>query len=314
MTRDGRQKPDLTAPGTAIGSTTSFDVSHPCPAPPAGSEFLDDGMNHRMRSGTSLSAPHVTGAVALLLQKFGAWNPGQVKAYLQTRALVDGFTGAVPSKDWGYGKLNLGDLIDPEVHVVSPNGGETEPMGGTVSLTWTASDALGSVTGVDLQLSRSGPGGPFENIALAVPNTGTYDWTVTGPTTSSAYLRVIAHDTNANVGSDLSDAAFDIIGPLSVPGDDAPAPTFALARLSPNPTSGGTQVGFAVPRESRVRLSIHDLQGRTVAVLMDGIVPAGHHRATWEGRLGGSRAPAGLYFVCYDTPEGQFVRRLAVAH
>ncbi len=313
LTRDGRMKPDLVAPGSAIGSTTSFDVPHTCPPSPTGSEFLDDGMNHRMLSGTSLSAPHVTGAVALLLQKFGAMTPGQVRTYLQAHALADGFTGGVPSKDWGYGKLRLGDLIDPTVQVVYPNGSESQLEGQVMSLAWTASDSLGSVASVDLQLSRTGPGGPFEDIALGIPNSGTYDWTVTAPTTSAAYLRVVAHDTDANVGSDLSDAAFNIVGPTGVPGDGAPIPAFALARLSPNPTSGETQVGFAVPHESRVRLSIHDVQGRTVAVLIDGVVPTGHHRVAWKGGLGDARAPAGLYFVCYDTPEGRLVKRLAMA-
>jgi subtilisin family serine protease len=313
MTRDGRQKPDLVAPGIAIGSTTSFDVAHSCPAPPTGSELLNDGMNHRMMSGTSMSAPHVTGAVALLLQKFGAMTPAQVKSYLQTHALVDGFTGAVPSKDWGYGKLKLGDLIDPMVHVVYPNGSETRAINETIALTWSASDSLGVVEGVDLQLSRSGPAGPFENLALGITNSGSYNWNVTGPTTSSAYLRVSAHDTNANVGRDLSDAAFSIVGPVDVPDGHPPVSAFALDRPSPNPTPGQTHVDFELPRESRVRISVHDVQGRAVAVLVDGLVTAGRHRTTWEGRVSGSRAPPGLYFVCFDTPAGRLVRRLAVA-
>src|SRR6185503_5986183 len=65
-TRDGRTKPDLVAPGTAIASATTFDIPHTCPGAPAGSELLADGMNHRMMGGTSMAAPHVAGAVALL--------------------------------------------------------------------------------------------------------------------------------------------------------------------------------------------------------------------------------------------------------
>jgi subtilisin family serine protease len=314
-TRDGRQKPDLVAPGTAVGSTTSFDIPHACPVAPAASEFLNDGMNHRMLQGTSMSAPHVTGAVALLLQVRGALTPQDVTTYLCTHARADGFTGTVPSKDWGYGKLDLGDLIVPVVQVVSPNGGEQVMPGETMTLGWTATDSPpGSVTAVDLQLSRTGPGGPFENLALGIANTGSFDWTVTDPITngSAAYLRVLAHDTNANVGLDLSDAAFTIAAPLAVGGGEPLA--FALGPVSPNPAPRGATIAFSVARESRVRLRVLDVQGRAVAVLADGVLHAGRHRVSWEGTRGGAPAPTGLYFVCYDTPEGRFVRRVALAH
>lgn len=308
-TRDGRQKPDLVAPGTAIGSTTCFDIAHTCPGTGV-SEFLNDGMNHRVMQGTSMSAPHVTGAVALLLQKRGALTPAQVTSYLQAHARADGFTGAVPSRDWGYGKLDLGDLVDPVVTVVSPNGGESLVSGEIATLAWTATDVGGSVASVDLQLSRSGPGGAFEDIALGIANTGTYDWTVTGPSTADAYLRVLAHDANANVGSGLSAASFTITGPVAV--EESGSAAFALSRVSPNPTSRGASIEFSLAREARVRLRVLDIQGRVEAVLADAVLHAGRHRMKWEGQPGGAPAPAGLYLVCYDTPAGRFVRRLAV--
>jgi subtilisin family serine protease len=312
-TRDGRLKPDLVAPGTAVGSATSFDLAHVCPAAPALSELLDDGMNHRVYSGTSLSAPHVTGAVALLMQKFGAMTPAQIKSYLRTHALTDGFTGTVPSKDWGYGKLGLGDLVDPVAHVVQPNGGEILAQDEVVRLNWTATDALGGVTGVDLQLSRTGPAGPFENIAVGVPNSGSHSWTVTAPATGGydGYLRVVAHDGNGNTGIDLSDGGFAIAGPVGVGDGEAP-PAFALSGVIPNPTAGAAQVEFSLARESHIRLAIVDIQGRTITVLAEGFRPAGRHHAAWDGRRGGTPVPAGLYFVCYDSPGGRIARRLVV--
>jgi hypothetical protein len=265
-----------------------------------------------MFQGTSMSAPHVTGAVALLLQKFGAMTPQNVKTYLQTHAHTDGFTGAVPTKDWGYGKLYLGDLIDPTAHVVSPNGGEFPHIGDVTQVRWTASDVLGSVASVDLLLSRTGPGGPFETIALGIPNTGSYGWTVTGPWTypHAGYIKVVAHDTNGNLGADLSDAGFTIRAPAAV--DDNASATFALSRVIPNPASSGVEIDYSVARESRVRLVVCDVQGRTVTVLADGARHAGAHRVTWEIDRARGTIAAGLYFVCFDTPAGRFVRRLAI--
>lgn len=312
-TRDGRQKPDLTAPGSAVGAATSFDITQTCPAPPAVSELLNDGGNHRVLQGTSISAPYVAGAVALLLQKRGALAPQEVIAYLTGHARVDAFTGAVPNRNWGYGKLAMGDLVDPAARVVSPSGGGAYDLGQAVQLIWTATDSLGSVTAVDLRLSRTGPDGPFEDIALGIPNSGHYDWTVTGPPTgpTSAYLQVGAHDTNGNVGTDLNDAGFKIGGVLAV---DAGAGTeFAIRRISPNPSAGSTAVEFSVARRSRVRLTVRDLMGRTLYVLANGEMPAGTHRATWNGLQGRDPAPSGIYFIDYVTPAGRYVRRMVFA-
>jgi subtilisin family serine protease len=310
-TRDGRVKPDLVAPGTAIASASTFDIAHPCPAPPTGSPFLPDDMSHRMLAGTSMAAPHVTGAVALLLQKFGPWSPQQVLTYLGAHARTDGLTGIAPSPDWGHGKLDLGDLLDPTATLLSPNGGDLAIIGTTLQVTWNATDQLGSVTAVDLELSRAGAGGPWEPVATGIANTGSFDWTITGPPTAfrAAWMRVRAHDTNANAGLDLSDSAFTIGDPLGV--DDARPPAFALDAVSPNPMSRHAVIRWSLAHGARVRLAVRDVQGREVAVLADGSLPAGPHAATWD-RADPGGTPAGIYFVCLETPAGRFVRRLTL--
>jgi subtilisin family serine protease len=307
-TRDGRLKPELAAPGDAIISTSSFDLLQSCPAPPTPSAVVD-GINRIVMRGTSMAAPHVAGAAALLLQKYGALTPAQIVDYLRVHTLVDGMTGAVPNPDWGYGKVRLGDLVDPVVQLVTPTGGESLPVGSPRTLQWNATDALGGVTGVDLMLSRSGPTGPWESIATGVPNTGSAPWTVTGPTTggATAYLWVRAVDANGNAGNDTS-AAFTIQGPLSV-GDGAPV-RFALGRVQPNPTRGRTLIEYSVAHETHVRLVVQDVQGRVVATLVDRVRLAGRFVAEWDGR-DRSIAP-GLYFVRYDSPGGREVRRIAL--
>uniref|UniRef100_A0A832HZ99 Peptidase S8/S53 domain-containing protein n=1 Tax=Eiseniibacteriota bacterium TaxID=2212470 RepID=A0A832HZ99_UNCEI len=209
-TRDGRMKPDIAAPGLAIGSTRSFDISATCPAG-SPSTYLNDGMNHVINSGTSMAAPHVTGAIGLLMQKYGfTVTPAFAKSFLSGRAIVDGFTGAVPNTDWGAGKLHLGDLLDPAVAVTAPNGGESAIIGAITTLTWNASDNVG-VTAVDLHVSRGGPAGPWELVVAGHPNTGAFAWMTTGPATTDAWLRVVAHDAAGNTAEDLSDAAWSIV-------------------------------------------------------------------------------------------------------
>ena len=54
-TRDGRQKPDITAPGTAIGSATTFDISQSCA--PGGSLRMVSTQEHSVRSSTRRGSP-----------------------------------------------------------------------------------------------------------------------------------------------------------------------------------------------------------------------------------------------------------------
>ncbi len=66
-----------------------------------------------------------------------------------------------------------------------------------------------------------------------------------------------------------------------------------LAAAYPNPFSRSTTVGFALPETQRVRLTVFDVLGREVAVLVDGEVEAGRH----EALLDGASLPAGGYLV-----------------
>lgn len=233
-TRDGRQKPDIAAPGSIIASSTSFDIAQVCAA--GGSLNLGDALQHTVSQGTSMAAPHATGASALILQKYGNVGPNFIKAFLNGRAVVDGFTGGVWNKDFGNGKLFLGDMVDPAITVLSPNGGEVVQVGQVVNLTWNASDALGGVNGVDLELSRTGPGGPWQTVALAQPNTGTYAWTVDAPPTLLAILRATASDAAGNTGQDVSDQTWTIEAPVAA----------AMAFYEAESVAGGIELRWQV--------------------------------------------------------------------
>ena len=105
-----RLKPDIAAPGQMIGSTYSED------APPTSSvsmyvnesfpnAFILPDERHAVHQGTSMAAPHVTGVVALLLQKYPELTALQIKDILQQSARTDQYTGTTPNNNWGYGKI-----------------------------------------------------------------------------------------------------------------------------------------------------------------------------------------------------------------
>ena len=309
-TRDGRNKPDLAAPGVEIASTTSFDTNPQCA--PAYAWNLDDGMMHTINQGTSMSSPHVAGACALLMQKFGAKDPAWMKQYLFSHARRDSNTGPTWNKDWGWGKLDLGDLTAPIARVLWPNGGEAWLAGDSAVVGWDATDAGTGVTSVDLLLSSTGVAGPFTMLATGLPNTGTRKVHVPSSVTADARVKVVAHDGNNNQAEDVSDGAFTINATTAVPTPRLGA-AFALTKVAPNPVvKDPLRVEFTVPRAADVRLLVVDVRGRIVATLARGPYAPGVYAATWTRDTASGRVGPGLYFVHYITPDGNRTQRVIV--
>ena len=58
---------------------------------------------------------------------------------------------------------------------------------------------------------------------------------------------------------------------------------FTLHQNYPNPFNPTTIIKFDLPYQSRVRLEIFNILGQRVALLLDGITPAGYRRVVWNG-------------------------------
>ncbi|MEE8501585.1 MAG: T9SS type A sorting domain-containing protein, partial [Kiloniellales bacterium] len=67
---------------------------------------------------------------------------------------------------------------------------------------------------------------------------------------------------------------------------------YQLEQNYPNPFSATTFIQYAVPAPAHVSLSVFDVLGRRVSVLVDGAKPAGTHRASFNA----AGLPNGLYF------------------
>ncbi len=73
--------------------------------------------------------------------------------------------------------------------------------------------------------------------------------------------------------------------------------TFDLFQNYPNPFNPETAIGFALPEQSLVKLTLLDVLGRELATLIDGERSAGYHRIRWNGSdANGNKVGSGIYF------------------
>ena len=82
--------------------------------------------------------------------------------------------------------------------------------------------------------------------------------------------------------------------------------TYALSQNYPNPFNPETQIAFSLPQAGAVRLSVFDVLGRKVAVLVDEPLPAGHHEATFEA----AQLPSGVYLYRLEVAGRILTRRM----
>lgn len=91
------KKPDVIAPGSRIISCSSF-------------QRPSDGKPYQEKSGTSMSTPVVSGAIALLLSRYPDMTPREVKIRLKNTST----DLHMPHEKQGWGLLNVQSLLRPD--------------------------------------------------------------------------------------------------------------------------------------------------------------------------------------------------------
>lgn len=124
-------------------------------------------------------------------------------------------------------------------------------------------------------------------------------------------LRVTLADGHdpAEAAVDARDARNTTV-PCTVEVSAAIPATPVLHRASPNypnPFNPATRIEFELPTMETVELAVYRLDGRRVATLVGGVLPAGRHAATWDGRDERGEAVASGTYV-YRLKAGAYTR------
>ena len=188
------------------------------------------------------------------------------------------------------------------------------------STTRNFSDALTSPTILDGASSASKVNLTWKNNSTRLK--GTYIQRKTGDVNSTNQFQTIDSvnsntytDTHVQVGStytyrvyaynDVAESDYSntksVVVVVTAVQDDILPTEFGLHQNYPNPFNPSTKITFALPKASRVTLTIVDALGRVQAVLLDGERPAGTYTAEWNA----ANLPSGIYF--YRLQAGEFV-------
>lgn len=156
-------KPEITASGMYVISSLSSDSGLA-----STNSSNVDGTYYRINQGTSMSAPGVAGAAALLLQANPNLTASQVKQRFTQNAFTDAATGTVPNTRWGYGKLDIYKAVAAEISCVTSekeilayDGQNAASLEATLSLTNNMGGVrftptkTGKIGGVSLYTSNS---------------------------------------------------------------------------------------------------------------------------------------------------------------
>jgi hypothetical protein len=188
------------------------------------------------------------------------------------------------------------------ITVLTPNGGEQWPIGTVQPIQWSSLNVSGNVK---IELSRN-RGISFETVTSSTANTGSFDWPVTGPTTSQALIKITSV-TNAAV-RDTSNAYFTI------------SPASSMTVLAPNggedwPTESAQTIQWSsVNVSGNVRIEVSRDGGSTFETVIGSTANTGSYSWTVTGPAT-SQAVIKITSVTNaavsDTSNGTFIIRQA---
>jgi hypothetical protein len=202
------------------------------------------------------------------------------------------------------------------VTVQYPRGNQTLILGAVTTLRWSAAQIGAAPAFIDLDLSLSGPEGPWVPLATGIPDSGHWQWTVAGYVSARAHLRVTLLQDGESVSA--VSRAFRIIS-LDPAGTGAEGPTGAGSlvrglRVLPSPVRTGREFRILFeggPPASGGWLRLHDAAGRMVSEWR--ILPGATAFASRARSAAGTPFSAGRYWVTFRDRELRRQTRVPLA-
>ena len=208
----------------------------------------------------------------------------------------------VPPMPWM--SMRMPDRVNDLVHVVTgnnvtitweeptPGRGETDPFFRYVVYRAKASEVISDQAIID-------------NPAFMVDITGERTF-VDEPDAGSEgedYIYYVTALSRNNVESDFVKVEASVV---SAEDQGLVAQSFELEQNYPNPFNPATEIRFTIPAAGQVQLTVFDVLGREVAVLVNQELAAGAHTATFDA----AGLTSGIYLYRLETAGQQMTRKM----
>jgi len=288
-----RSKPDIAAPGAATPAGGIYSANY------AGSGFI-------AMSGTSMAAPHIAGAAALL-RHAGVTNPLAIKALLLNTTDTAGWDS---DRGWGYANLSQayaqrGNVLVSSVSNFSKLYRAAAASGLRATLTWnrkvaTASSASGCVSDLDLLLYDASTGSLLGFSLSSVDNVEQVNSTVSGQTV----LRVKPYNTSCRSPEPFALAASQAITPAN-------GPSLSASCSGPSTVTAGSTFSVSCTVQNNGDLTAFNVQGPLnwsdgsggSSQSFGTLTPAASSTRTW---LATAPATAGSYSLRLDVSSSSY--------
>jgi parallel beta-helix repeat protein len=183
--------------------------------------------------------------------------------------------------------------------------------GALVTIKVSANDPDGdAIASLKANLSNLPAGNDASFVTDSTNTSGVLTWT-TKLATARRY-DVVFTATNALSGSATTIIRIRKANAAQVAGGASRA-GLELEQNYPNPFNPATTISFNLPGEQSIRLGVYGVDGRLVAMLVNGVTSAGWHDLTWAGRDGAGRyVPSGIYLLRLEGAGHAAIRRMAL--
>ncbi|MEO0161629.1 MAG: T9SS type A sorting domain-containing protein [candidate division WOR-3 bacterium] len=194
---------------------------------------------------------------------------------------------------------------------VFPRGGEKFYRNSVQFIKWTCGVPVGIAT-IKLELSTTGPNGPWTLIASNLKNNCRYQWRIPSNIQGSnnCYIKFTAATSNDTAVA-LTPRPFSILPVVGF--EERPRKEKSRIALSiyPNPSNKGIAISFNTDR-GITSLKVFDNTGRLVKDLFR-VIGAGRFNIYWNGDdQNGKKVPPGLYILRMEYPEGSIEEKIVI--
>lgn len=287
---------------------------------------IDDSLNIYIAGTTTIKPPpifnYVKRLTSLVYNKDGNllqennYLPAINNGYLQ---IADYFPLAVNKNSFDYyiaGRERVSTINPAPLNFVTINYRSTALLPAPVSL--IAEAVSSSRINLNWKYNSPAPIGfvierSFEECSEyfyhdSIPgNVTSYADTIVGPGTFYCY-RVYAYtdSTRSAYSNTASDTTFKPVGILNISG--IIPKEYKLYQNYPNPFNPVTSINFDLPKSSSVTIKVYNIIGKEVALLVNGVYPAGKYNLKWNAE----QFSSGIYFYKIESDGFTQVKRMAL--